>query len=275
MAPSLRERVDPLGGDTGRDQGRDGAHAIAGGDPVVRQLRRRDRHPADLPTTLQLAAECRVQTIALAVEQLVVGDLSQECVSERVPAQALVPPTRLDQDPQADRRAEGIRDRLGGHGQHSRQEILVDSTARGRSRTQQPLRVVREARQPGSEDVAQLRREGVLLPVGLEVRRKLFDEERVAPGAIHDLIERQGPGCDSDQPTQQGRHVLAVQSLQVDPCDPLITFQFGDEGLHRIAAVPAPRCAGSPATARRRPADCVTGSRGVRACRRRPTGYPR
>ena len=89
VPPSLRERVDLLGGRSGRGQRRDGANDVARRDPVVRELRRRDGDPADLPAPLQFATERGMQAVALAVEQFAVGDLGQQRVAEGVPAQTV------------------------------------------------------------------------------------------------------------------------------------------------------------------------------------------
>ena len=94
VAASLRERVHLLGGGAGGGQRRDRASAVTRRDPVVRELGRGDRHAADLATPFQFATERRVQAVALAVQQLVVGHLGQEGVAEGIAAQPARRPGR-------------------------------------------------------------------------------------------------------------------------------------------------------------------------------------
>ena len=98
---------------------------------MVGELGRGDRHAADLTTPFQFATERRVQTVALAVEQLLVGHLGQEGVAEGITAEPAGDPIGVDQDPLADRRPQRVRDRLGRHLEHRRQQRLVDPTAGG------------------------------------------------------------------------------------------------------------------------------------------------
>jgi hypothetical protein len=236
VAPRLRESVYPLGRGTGCCQGRDGANDVARRDPVIRELGRRDRDVTDLPAPLQFAPERRMEAFALAVEQVAGGDLGHERVPEGIATEAITLPSRVDEDPLVDRRSKRVGDRLFRHVEHGREQLLVDAAARSGGGSQDSLRVVWQARQPGDQDVAELRRQVAAVLRVLQRRRQLLDEERIAAGPLQDVVDdRRGRGA-WDQGTQEGRHVPTIEPLEIEPCDPRVTLELGDQGQGRIPA---------------------------------------
>ena len=85
---------------------------VAGRDPVVRELGRRHRHAADLTASLELLAERCVEAIALAVEELALGDLGRGAhVAEGVPAELRRPAPGIDEHAMGQRGSQRIADR--------------------------------------------------------------------------------------------------------------------------------------------------------------------
>jgi hypothetical protein len=208
---------------------------------VERELGRRHGHAPDLATPLQLAAERGMQTISLAVEQLVVGDLGEKRVPEDVAARSVVEAVGVDEDALGDRRPQCIGDSLRRHPEDRGQELLVDPSAGRGRRPQEPLRLVREAGQPGDQHVSKRWRERTARAVfaavsaRIERRRQLLDEERVAAAAVHHRVHARRRRRRGRQRPKQRRDLPTLEALQVYPFDPLVPLKLGDERQRRIS----------------------------------------
>jgi hypothetical protein len=168
------------------------------------------------------------------VEQLAIRYLGQERMPEGIATQPVVDAIGIDEDALGDRRSKGIGDGLGRDREHGCEQFVVNAAPGRRCRPEHLLRIGREGRQAGDEHVPQSGREGTSRAVSAECRRQLLDEERIAAGPVHDVVDggrrRGGPG----QLPQQHEDVMAIEAPQVQPDDPGIPLELGHERDDRI-----------------------------------------
>ena len=218
------EGIHGFGRLTSKEQGRDRAVPVTGRVPMVGQLGRCDRHPADLAASFQLAAERRVEPIAFALEQLAVGDLGEQGMVERIPAAHR---SGGHQHAVDDGRPQGIGDDWDGQTQYLGKELLVDPPTGDRGAAKDLSRPVGQGPEALDEHVAQTGRQPPIRPLADAGGRELLDEERVATRPCQDIVRAlRGRDPIPAETPQQARHLGPAEWAELDPLDPALALQL-------------------------------------------------
>jgi hypothetical protein len=223
--PRVDERRHRLRRDPRVHQGGHRTVPLACGDPVVRELRRRDRHATNFAAPLELGRERGVEPVALAVQELGVCDLAEQGVAEGIATAVL----RLDQDPAGHREAQ----RVGNLGirrvEHRGERRIVDAATGGRGGAEHLPRPRWNVGERSGQHFAEPGRQAVLRR-GAEPRRagELLDEERVAGRSTHELVPSVAGRRRTKAPEQLAR-LCRVERPQLEPLDTPVALDLGEE----------------------------------------------
>ncbi len=213
------------------------ALGIAGRHPVMGKLGGGDVDPGDLSPALELAAECRVESITLADQEAVVRDLGEQGMPECIATRSPVRIDHLDEDRARERGSQRVGDGGLRSLEHRGDERIVDAAAGGGCRPKDIARGLGQVRHPSAKDIAEALRQP---PPRRTSRRELLDEERVSPAPLDDRFERlAGRRRRVDRPNER-QHLGSPERLEFDPIDPVVEVELCEpsrDGAPRVQLI--------------------------------------
>jgi hypothetical protein len=216
------------------DAGHEGSRQVVGRSPVQRE-RRGDGDVAAGQRRIgrQRLAVSGVDPRPLARERVAVDGVARERMAEDVAALGLVDHQHVVLDGIAERRIEVGILQAGDRGQ----QPVGHRAAPGRRDAQQLLGGWVQALDAGEQDVAQGQRQLIGVRAALHRVEDLLDEERVALGALMDLVHEPRGRRLAQDGLELTRDLRAAEALELDALHRPDALPSGDERAQRMAAV--------------------------------------
>ena len=170
-----------------------------------------------------------MQPVALAEQQLVVRDLAQQRVPERIAADAV----GIDEDPAAHRLTQRVGDFRMGRLEDGGQDLVIDAPPRGGRRAQHLPGPRRKIGESCREHLAQARSERpVAIRDAVRSGRELLEVERVPAGPLRQVLEAVGGQACHATGGEQIPALRAVERSKLQPVHAGIAVQLGEEVTH-------------------------------------------
>ena len=204
---------------------------------MVRQLgpAARFRSAADGRSRLERLGEGAMQGASLARQQVVVHDLLDERVAERIALHAVA--GLDDEEMAADRGAESVEQFVLGQAGDLGEQLVLDATAGDRGHAQDGRCCLRHCGDVSEQDLAERRREARAGAALAARGQQLLGEERVAVRAAVDIRHELGVGLRAEDRAEQRGDLGAAETGEVDPLDAAPAIQFGEPRQQRVATV--------------------------------------